>query len=387
MRSIIILTTHFPPPFSGAAVRVWHIVKLLSKFENIDKIFIVELSRNSMLPGNYFGKEKCLTAKDSLLHFIRIIGINDITFLKKIKPSLVISTLPPSTAIKLSLKIYRGVKIPVICDIQDITDEYKLAFSNKFLGILYRTYYANIYKALNNCARIYTVTEAMAHVIWLKTGIKPFIAYNGSDPSLFEKSYLKFKDKRSRAYPYVGVFVGSLNWEYQKLESIIKAIYLLKKDYQFIMKLRIIGHGALLGQYMDLVRKLRISDLIKFYGYVPLNALPDLLASSDFGIVGRPSTRNVWIMSSIRMTTYDYLSAGIPIIAYGPPLSYTKNFLMKYKVGIYIPSDNPKIIAEYIYNNIDRVLSIKKEYCRKIGEIYNWDKTLSTMIEYIKSLI
>ena len=381
------LTTHYPPPFSGASVRAWNIVKLLSKLKELDRIFIIELSRNSMIPGQYFNKEYVYTAKDRLLRILRVMGLNDLGYLKQVKPLAVIATLPPSLAIKIGIKTYHKLGIPILCDVQDVTDEYKIGFTNKLYSTIYKSYYATIYKALSLCDSVYAVTEIMAKIIENKIGKEVHVAPNGSNPDMYKYSYERFKHKRPCDPICTAVFVGSLDWEYQKLDSMIKAIYTLKKEYGLKIKLRIVGMGKYLRYYINLAKKLNMLSLVKFYGYVPINELPDLISSSDFGIVGRPSARNNWIISSMRMTVYDYLSAGIPILAFGPPYSYTKLFILRNNVGVYVPSDDPQDIAYYIYCNLTKLLSIDREYCRKIGEKYSWDNTLAPIIKFIKYII
>ena len=384
---LIILTTHYPPPFSGASVRAWHLTKFISRLEYIDKILIVELSRRTMLPMKFFNLESIFTARDGILRLVRLAGINDLgCFLRGVKPQAVIATNPPSIAINIAVKLYSKTNVPIICDIQDVTDEYKISFSNKLYARLYRAHYSRLYKNLRKCSRVYTVTEAMAEIIKYKTNISPYVAPNGTDPELYRDAYLKYRDKEP-CKPYcTGVFVGSLDWEYQKIESIIKAIGLLKKKYDLRVRLKIIGTGKFLGYYIRLAKQYNVTDLVKFYGYVPMSKLPYLVASSDFGIISRPSIRNTWIMSSIRMTIYDYLSAGLPILAYGPSYSYTKLFIIKNKLGLYIPSDKPEDIAESINEQISILLSINREHCRNIAEKYSWEYTLSPIIKYIKDI-
>lgn len=386
---LMILTTHYPPPFSGASVRIWYLTKFLSQMKYyVDKIFVVELSRKIMQPKKFFGSEYIFTARNGILRNIRLAGLNDLGYvLRGIKPQLVIATNPPSTAIDIAVKTYSKDNIPILCDVQDVTDEYKVSFTNKLLAGLYRAYYyTKLYKNLKKCARVYTVTEIMGEIIKYKSNVSPYIAPNGSDPELYRDAYLKYKDKVA-CKPYcTGVFVGSLDWEYQKIESIIKAIGILRKDYNLKVGLKIIGTGKLLGYYIKTAKKYNVTDLVKFYGYVTLSELPYLIASSDFGIIGRPSTRNAWIMSSIRMTIYDYLAAGIPVLAYGPLYSYTRLFITKNKIGLYIPSDKPENIANFINEKISSILSIKRKHCRNVAERYSWKHTLSPIIEYIKDI-
>ena len=80
-----------------------------------------------------------------------------------------------------------------------------------------------------------------------------------------------------------------------------------------------------------------------------------IISSSNFGVVGRPASRNTWIMASIRMTLFDYLAAGIPVLAYGHSTSYTKMFIEKYNTSAYIGPDDPNELAKGIYKNIEKL--------------------------------
>ena len=381
-KRVIILTMHFPPPFTGAATRIWYMTKHLTKKGY--EVYIVELVRRKKTSAYKFVTNKVITLPNKLRRWIRIFGLESLDYLKKINPDLVIATNPPREAVKIALRLFKDSST-IICDIHDITDEYKLLYG-KIKGFIYRVYYGPLYNELRRCDLVLAATEAMARVIEQRTGKKVYPVLNGADIDLYTKAYETYVNKKV-CDPYcIGVFLGSLDWEYQRLDSLIKALYILKKDYKFYMKLRIIGSGKLLPTYMKIVKELRIGDQVKFYGYINREQVPWIIASSDFGIVSRPAYKNAWIMTSMRMSIFDYLSSGIPILAYGPEISYTRIFIEKNRIGIYIGSDDPRILADHIFNNLKKLIGIKKRWCRKVAEKYKWENTLKPLLDYIQSL-
>ena len=45
-------------------------------------------------------------------------------YIRGIKPDVVVATNPPREAIVIASRMFKG-KVPIICDFQDVTDEYK----------------------------------------------------------------------------------------------------------------------------------------------------------------------------------------------------------------------------------------------------------------------
>ena len=84
--------------------------------------------------------------------------------------------------------------------------------------------------------------------------------------------------------------------------------------------------------------------------------------------------------------TYDYLAAGMPVLAYGPKNSYLQKFLSKHGVGIYIEGNNPEKIAEgirYLLSIADK-LRLK---ARKVANEYSRTESAQKLVDIIEKVI
>jgi len=300
------------------------------------------------------------------------------------KVNIVISTLPPIESISLALRLASKLNAIFIADIQDLADEYRV-LERPYLSPLLRYYFnKQVYHVLSKANLILATTEFMAKVLTLRTNNKNVLVIpNGVNVNQYDACYSLRRKFRSKV-PIV-VFLGDLNWRYHRLESFIQSLRILNDNGVKVM-LKVIGSGKYLLKLVKLTKELNLHEQVRFYGYLPFKRVISELGTSSFAIVGRPAIDNLWIRTSIRLTTYEYLACGLPIFAYGPPHSYTQYFINKYKVGVYVPSDNPEKLADMRFKHLELLTAYNVENSRAVGETYDWSICFRPLIKFIKDL-
>ncbi len=401
--SIIFVTAHYPPPENAAGFRLKAMVKAISK--NLDfSILVIDLTRNKI--ETYYGDygervlspRKSLSRSSKLYYFHRFKDMLDLSktynFIKKyiestsLKPRLIISTIPPGESVKIGAKLAKDFRAKLLVDFHDLTDEWRFA-ENPAVGIFYKIYFNKyVYSFLDKADAITTTTEYSVFYLRRKMGntYKTIhVIYNGVDPVDFEKAYDMKAKKRSRDLRIV--FVGNLNWKYHRLDIFIKAMKeITRKEPD--SKLVVIGKGKYLSEYVSLAKKLDLLNKIVFTGYISKQRLIEELGKADFGLIPRPAINNPWVISSDRITFYEYLASGLPVIAYGPKINYIGSVIEKYDLGIYIRSNDHKIISTEIIQNRDQIRSIGSSHVRNyILKYRTWDRIMEKFIKIIQKII
>ena len=177
------------------------------------------------------------------------------------------------------------------------------------------------------------------------------------------------------------VVLADFNTPYQNLDPFIEAMALAKD-----VKLLIIGSGKYLDKYLVLAEKLGVTDRIRSVGHVPYDQLSKYLCKASIGIVGRPHILNPEYLYTIPTKVYDYLAAGLPVLAYGPPNSELQRFVENNRVGVYLTDLTSKAIFEALSKLFDeveglreRVLTVAKQYDRKMLGY--------KLVEFVKKLL
>ena len=301
------------------------------------------------------------------------------------KADTIIATMPPIEAIPIASYVAKKLKLRLIVDVQDLADDYRV-LERPWLAPAIRMYFKKIYKVLKHADLVTTTTEFMAKELEKRVGRKSFLLVpNGVDVTFYKPCYEYQVTAKSRD---VAVFLGDLNFKYHKLDVFLQSMKILF-DRNYKIRLRVIGAGKELPKLKHLAQKLSIRNHIEFLGYVPRDSIHKPLGTATFAIAGRPSIQNPWITSTIRLTIYEYLSCGLPILAYGPPNSYMQRFIEEHGVGIYVPSNDPRGIAEAIIELMEEIETNPQimARCRGVAKQYDWDSIMSAFVSKIKEIL
>lgn len=272
---------------------------------------------------------------------------------------LVVATTPPILNALIGYKYALKQNKPLVIDIRDIWEEYarttrRIEYTIKLLNKIIEKYYS----ALKYASLITVTTDKMLQYYENIIGNKEIhVIPNGVDP--IEIKCSGFEEKE-----YDFVYLANFDNPYHAVEVLIDSI----KNTQY--SLLIIGSGKYLSKVKKYVVEKAPGLRIKYAGSIPHNELPKYLCRSKVGVSGRPFINNPEYLYTIPVKIYEYLGAGIPVLAYGPPNSAVEEFIAKYNIGYYVEKND----KEYMLEKINDLVSKHREYyvkCISTANIYN----------------
>lgn len=141
----------------------------------------------------------------------------------------------------------------------------------------------------------------------------------------------------------------------------VKAVEILKPKY-FAIKAVLVGSiqlHELEKEIFNLIKKYNLNENIVFVGYTPFNEVCKIISQSDVGVCTLHPDANY--VESLPIKIFEYMAAGIPVIASNFPL--WKEIVEDNKCGLCVNPLSPEEIAQAIEYVIDN----PKE-ARKMGE-------------------
>ena len=378
---VLYLTGFYPPPETANGIRAFYFVRELVN-EGFDVVVVETVSRSNVDVGGFFGekvvriplKSKGVIKRSfDILYKVLAVGKALSKLCMRYKPDIIIASWPSHDAMLLGGRLSEELKIPLVVDVQDLSDYYSM-MTDKYSVILRSLLYDKIYDIIDRATNIATVTEPFKKLLELRVGRKDiFLIYNGVDVDLYKKELdnLNYRSK-SVGGEIVGVFAGDLNWKYHMLDRFLIAIAIMMKKYRKRLRFEVIGSGRLLKYYEDVVKVLGIDNVVTFVGYLERGEFIRRLILADFGVIGRPNINNLWNIASVRTTLYEYMAAGLPIFAFGPPTSYIKHLIIKHKLGLYVSTDNPIILADELCNFLNNLDSFNRREIHEASYRYYW---------------
>jgi glycosyltransferase involved in cell wall biosynthesis len=152
------------------------------------------------------------------------------------------------------------------------------------------------------------------------------------------------------------------------IEYLIEAINQLSIiNYQFPIKLLILGSGPLEKKLKLQVKNYKLENKVLFLGSIPNEKVPIYLTLGDVFV--RPS-----LSEGLGNAFLEAMAAGVPII--GTPVGGIPDFLKDGETGLFCEVGNPKSIAEKINlllsdENLKQRLIVNGE--KLVDENYSWD--------------
>jgi glycosyltransferase involved in cell wall biosynthesis len=138
----------------------------------------------------------------------------------------------------------------------------------------------------------------------------------------------------------------------------------------------IVGDGPELRSLQQLAVTLGIAERVTFTGYQTGDALQDLLASFDIGVI--PDPPNEYNDAISMNKVFEYSALGIPIVAY--PLTETRRLLRD--AALYAEGDNPGALAAAIERLLVDVALRRKvaDRSREVGRTFDWEKEAAHLV-------
>jgi glycosyltransferase involved in cell wall biosynthesis len=145
---------------------------------------------------------------------------------------------------------------------------------------------------------------------------KVSVVMNTPDPALFRPHPGRQRDFMGDGVLRLGYF-GSLTPLYD-VATMVRAVALLRRPAAdggraLDARLDIYGRGDLTVALEELVRDVGVDQFVTFHGRVPLDDVPDRLASVDIGLA--PTRRDPYTEMSLSTKLFEVLAMGKPVVA------------------------------------------------------------------------
>lgn len=164
-------------------------------------------------------------------------------------------------------------------------------------------------------------------------------------------------------------------------EELIAAISKTEKSSLFI-----VGSGDLLDLLKSEVADQSLSDRIKFFPKMPWDSLMRFTKSADAGVSLDKDT-NINYRFSLPNKLFDYISAGIPVIA--GDLPEVSKIVRENNCGIILPEVSAEEIAKAIRELREKpdLFSQLKRNAVFTSESINWERESAKVVEFYKSVL
>ena len=142
--------------------------------------------------------------------------------------------------------------------------------------------------------------------------------------------------------------------------------------------LLIVGGGDVIDILKRKVDELSINDSVIFKPKQHYRELMQYTANADMGLTLDKDT-NLNYRYSLPNKLFDYIYAGIPVLA--SPLPEIKNIIEQYKIGDFIPSHNPKMIAKKVNEIIENkaIIADWKKNLNLAAQDLSWETEENTL--------
>jgi glycosyltransferase involved in cell wall biosynthesis len=258
--------------------------------------------------------------------------------------------------------ILRKKKIPVILTLQEGDSEEHLRY--KWFGLISLSWRL----ALKRTEFLTALSSFLLHRAE-KFGWKgqSCIIPNGVDLNVFSKTISEIERKEiekklNKKSGDIFLVTSSRLTKKNAVDDIISALLYLPKSICFV----VIGKGEEGPSLQTLVKKLNLSERVKFTGFIPQGDIPKYFSACDIFV--RPSRSEGFGNSFI-----EAMAAHLPVVA--TPVGGIPDFIDDKETGVFCAPDNPKSIAEAVNLLIeDKELSKKivSQAYDRVTSRYSW---------------
>ncbi|MBS3175255.1 glycosyltransferase family 4 protein [Candidatus Woesearchaeota archaeon] len=382
--NIAIVTTDYLPNYTGASVRVNGITEGLVK--NGDKVIIITFKNEGNLVKKLIDgvtvyrlpyKKYLISGKIEIyskFHIGRFLSL--IKNIKKIIENEKINLLHVRPQLDfgfVGLYLRKKYKLPLIIEMHRFFSEvdYEAKKINKINALILNF----LEKYLINKADGMVVLTQTAKKDFSKSGIKSQIIVVPNSSNL--KNDIKIKSKENKKYL---IYTGMLR-ENERLENLLYAFKEIKEEIKNIY-LYITGDGEEQDNLINLAKKLKIEDSVKFFGKVSVTKLKSLLAQATLFVHPRENIK--YHTNFIGLKFYDAINFGLPILTYdvGEVATYIKDK----KIGI-VTEPNPSSFAKatiHLLKNKNLYNELKKNVLKE-SKKSDWKNCTINLHNYYKT--
>lgn len=212
-----------------------------------------------------------------------------------------------------------------------------------------------------------TVSKSIADLYEREYGVKPVVVRNAS-PSAANISPRTRNEAGAKEGDMLAVFQGSGINPGRGAEELIEAMALTRG-----VKLLVIGSGDVYDEVMRLATEKGVSEKVKFMPRMPWEEMMSYTLSCDAGLsLDKDTCINQ--RYSLPNKVFDYISAGIPVIA--SPLPEVSALVSEFGCGILLTDVTPSEIAAKLMllkNDASLLASLKNNAVAAAPEL-TWEK-------------
>jgi len=307
-------------------------------------------------------------------------------FIKKFRPDIIYYRDVSTAAIVSWL-----LKVPCVAeangiypDIAKIERPHFFRIAGKFLQMRERIQYFR-------ATRIICVTEGIKNELVRHYGVKNEVCkviHNGVNTRLFRPSDKKVCRKKlgiADGYFYIG-FVGSFK-VWQGLETLIKAIEVVKTKGYDRIKCLFIGDGYLMNRLREMVSQYALNNEIIFKGRIAYKNIPGAINSFDICVAPFKKARNQKIgLSPLKL--YEYLACARPVIA--SRVEGVSEIIEKGNCGYLFDPDDVESLASRItesYKERNRLPELGNNGRRFIENRFSWEKIANKVQKVLEEAV
>jgi glycosyltransferase involved in cell wall biosynthesis len=269
----------------------------------------------------------------------------------------------------------------LILDIHDVVPE---LFANKFKTGLKQFYVSGLRFVEKLCCHFVDHVIVSNH-IWVEKlvarSVRPAqcsVVVNLPDPEVFSRRLRTRQDDR-----FIVIFPGTFQW-HQGLDIGIKAFAEFRKKMPNA-EFHLYGaqHEKLMNWLKGIARDLGLEDAVKFCGIASLDAIPEIIANADLGVV--PKRADSFGNEAYSTKIMEFMSQGIPVV-----VSRTKidSYYFDDETVRFFPSGDSAAMAEAMYE-VARNPVLRESLIRRgleYVELHGWDRTKQQYFDLIDSL-
>ncbi|HEX3570409.1 MAG TPA: glycosyltransferase [Acidobacteriaceae bacterium] len=269
----------------------------------------------------------------------------------------------------------------LILDIHDIVPE---LFANKFKTGLKQFYVKSLRLVEKLCCRFVDHVIVSNH-LWVEKLVarsvrqaQCSVVVNLPDPEVFSRRQRTRQDGR-----FIVIFPGTFQW-HQGLDIGIKAFAEFKKKVPNA-EFHLYGaqHEKLMKWLKGIASELELEDSVKFCGIAALDAIPEIIANADLGVV--PKRADSFGNEAYSTKIMEFMSQGIPVV-----VSRTKidSYYFDDETVRFFPSGDSAAMAEAMYE-VAQNPSLRESLIRRgleYVELHGWDRTKQQYFDLIDNL-
>ncbi len=207
------------------------------------------------------------------------------------------------------------------------------------------------------------------------------IVMNSPQESIFNKFINKSKEK-SDENKYVVMYHGIIITRYG-FEELLNAVNLLKDKIPGL-ELRVYGTGEDLPLFLEMIQRLNLENIIKYFGHVSIEKIVEILPECNVGII--PNRLTPFTKINFPTRIFEYLYMNRPVVVsrtQGINDYFDENSIFYFDAG---DAENLANVIFNVYSDPTKTSEVvNKGY--KIYQNYRWEHQSKNLIKIYKELL